>query len=185
VLPTYKILIFPHFIEILSDFLHAIFFNEFFKIGIKCGRRGVGTELASRNKTERILPKTNCKIFLFFFTKTLLSWKLAATTCFLFSCTYKHLHVVYFRSHYIYMYPMLHSISLFPLPLKFGKLGIQEIEYSGNWIFGKLNIQEIEIREIEVQEIKIREIDIRDIEIWEIEVREIEFGILIAYHLGT
>ena len=51
------------------------------------------------------------------------------------------------------------------------KLNIREIEYSGNWSFGKLNIQEIEVRETEVREIEVREIKFR-----EIEIREIKFG---------
>jgi len=48
----------------------------------------------------------------------------------------------------------------------FGKLNIQEIEYSGNLIFGKLNNREIEVWETVVREI---------------EIPEIECGISIAY----
>jgi len=60
-------------------------------------------------------------------------------------------------------------------------LNIWEFDYSGNRLFGKLIIQEIEfVQKIEGQEVEVWEIDIGDIEIWEIEVREIEFGIVIC-----
>ena len=45
VFPTYEILIFPHFIKILSDFLHDIFLMNFLKLGLKGGRWG-----AERNR---------------------------------------------------------------------------------------------------------------------------------------
>ena len=53
-LSTYKIRIFPHFIEILPDFLHDIFVMNFFKLCLKGGRRGVGTKPVSRNEKGRI-----------------------------------------------------------------------------------------------------------------------------------
>ena len=43
--------------------------------------------------------------------------------------------------------------------LKLGKLSIQEIDYSGNWLFRKLNVREIEF---------VWEIEVWEIEIWEI-----------------
>ena len=62
-----------------------------------------------------------------------------------------------------------------------GKLNIQEIEYLGNWIFEILNFREIEIGEIKIREIEVRETEVREIEVPEIEIRKIEFKILIAY----
>jgi len=42
VLPTYKISIFPHFIEILYDFLQVIFLKNFSKLALK--GKGGGSE---------------------------------------------------------------------------------------------------------------------------------------------
>ena len=54
----------PHFIEILSDFLHDISLLNFFKLGLKGGRRGVGTNWVSRNERRKITKnKISQKIF--------------------------------------------------------------------------------------------------------------------------
>jgi len=66
VLPTYKILIFPHFIQILSDFLHAIFLMNFLNLGLKGGRRE-GRNETGEQKREEVQKKffSNKKIVFF------------------------------------------------------------------------------------------------------------------------
>ena len=54
---------------------------------------------------------------------------------------------------------MLHSISLFPLLLKFGKLiigklNIQEINHSGNWIFRKLKFGKLKFGKLKLEKLK-------------------------------
>ena len=60
VLLTYKILIFPHFIEILSDFLHAIFY-EFFIVAIKGGKERGRNETVEQKQERKDYQKQIAK----------------------------------------------------------------------------------------------------------------------------